>query len=69
LRRKHPYLDYDQYDFDVVIGSAAIVMIVYLVRLEEMRQSARILRRSSIKTAGRSDHVSNWKNMTPPKSR
>jgi len=22
LRRKHPYLDYDNYDFDVVIGSA-----------------------------------------------
>src|SRR5206468_8519988 len=28
LRRKHPYLDYDAYDFDVVIGTAAIVMIV-----------------------------------------
>src|SRR3954454_11170108 len=44
LRRKHPYLDYDQYDFDVVIGSAGDCYDRYLVRLEEMRQSARILR-------------------------
>src|ERR1043166_2144864 len=32
LRRKHPYLDYDQYDFDVVIGSAGDCYDRYLVR-------------------------------------
>jgi len=48
LRRKHPYLDYDNYDFDVVIGSAGDCYDRYLVRIEEMRQSVRICDRSSI---------------------
>ena len=55
LRRKHPYLDYDQYDFDVVIGSAGDCYDRYLVRLEEMRQSARILRQAIDKLPRRSD--------------
>jgi NADH-quinone oxidoreductase subunit D len=69
LRRKHPYLDYDQYDFDVVIGSAGDCYDRYLVRVEEMRQSARILRQVIDKLPGGPINVSNWKNMTPPKSR
>src|SRR3954463_7722410 len=69
LRRKHPYLDYDQYDFDVVIGSAGDCYDRYLVRLEEMRQSARILRQVIDKLPSGPINVSNWKNMTPPKSR
>src|SRR6202166_849969 len=44
LRRKHPYLDYEQYDFEVVIGSAGDCYDRYLVRVEEMRQSEKILR-------------------------
>jgi NADH-quinone oxidoreductase subunit D len=69
LRRKHPYLDYDQYDFDVVIGSAGDCYDRYLVRIDEMRQSARILRQVVDKLPGGPINVSNWKNMTPPKSR
>src|SRR5437868_6275256 len=37
LRRKHPYLDYDQYDFEVVVGTAGDCYDRYLVRIEEMR--------------------------------
>src|SRR2546423_11048867 len=44
LRRKHPYLDYEQYDFEVVVGSAGDCYDRYLVRVEEMRQSVKILR-------------------------
>jgi NADH-quinone oxidoreductase subunit D len=69
LRRKHPYLDYDQYDFDVVIGSTGDCYDRYLVRVEEMRQSARILRQAIDKLPTGPINVSNWKNMTPPKSR
>jgi NADH-quinone oxidoreductase subunit D len=69
LRRKHPYLDYDQYDFDVVIGSAGDCYDRYLVRVEEMRQSERILRQVIDKLPGGPINVSNWKNMPPPKSR
>ena len=68
LRRKHPYLDYDQYDFDVVIGSAGDCYDRYLVRIEEMRQSVCILRQVIDKLPGGPINVADWKNMTPPKS-
>jgi NADH-quinone oxidoreductase subunit D len=69
LRRKHPYLDYDEYDFDVVIGSAGDCYDRYLVRIEEMRQSVRILRQVIDKLPSGPINVADWKNMTPPKSR
>lgn len=44
LRKAHPYLDYDKYEFDVPVGSKGDCYDRYLVRMEEMRQSVRILR-------------------------
>ncbi|CAN5338705.1 NADH dehydrogenase (quinone) subunit D [soil metagenome] len=44
LRKAHPYLDYDQYDFDIPVGEHGDSYDRYLVRMEEMRQSVRILR-------------------------
>lgn len=43
LRRKHPYLDYEKYDFEIPVGSVGDSYDRYLVRMEEMRQSLRIL--------------------------
>ena len=43
LRRKHPYLDYENYDFEVPIGTVGDAYDRYLVRMEEIRQSVRIL--------------------------
>jgi NADH-quinone oxidoreductase subunit D len=43
LRKDRPYLDYDSYDFEVPVGEHGDVYDRYLVRMEEMRQSARIL--------------------------
>ncbi|HWY41225.1 MAG TPA: NADH dehydrogenase (quinone) subunit D [Chthoniobacterales bacterium] len=68
LRRKHPYLDYEQYDFEVVVGSAGDCYDRYLVRIEEMRQSVKILRQVMEKLPGGPINVVDWKNMTPPKS-
>jgi NADH-quinone oxidoreductase subunit D len=68
LRRKHPYLDYEKYDFDVVVGSAGDCYDRYLVRVEEMRQSARILRQVIEKLPPGPINVVDWKNMPPPKS-
>ena len=68
LRRKHPYLDYDKYDFDVVVGSAGDCYDRYLVRIEEMRQSVRILRQVIEKLPDGPINVVDWKNMPPPKS-
>lgn len=44
LRRDKPYCGYEQYDFDVPIGTKGDSYDRYLVRMEEMRQSVRILR-------------------------
>jgi len=43
LRRAQPYLVYDQLDFDVPLGTTGDNMDRYLVRLEEIRQSVRIV--------------------------
>lgn len=43
LRRDRPYYMYPDLDFDVVVGSNGDVYDRYLIRLEEMRQSTRIL--------------------------
>src|SRR4051794_3070311 len=69
LRRKHPYLDYEHYDFDVVVGSAGDCYDRYLVRVEEMRQSAKILRQVAEKLPSGPINVEDWKNAMPPKAR
>ena len=69
LRKKHPYLDYEQYDFEVAIGSQGDGYDRYLVRMEEMRQSARILQQLIDKMPGGPINVVDWKNMPPPKAR
>src|SRR3954464_3095870 len=43
LRKAHPYLVYDQLDFEIPVGSVGDCYDRYLVRMEEMRQSVRIL--------------------------
>lgn len=43
LRKKHPYLDYQKYDFEVPVGTVGDCYDRYLVRMEEIRQSVRIL--------------------------
>jgi NADH-quinone oxidoreductase subunit D len=43
VRKAHPYLKYDEVDFDVPVGAAGDNMDRFLVRLMELRQSARIL--------------------------
>lgn len=44
LRRKQPYAVYDQLDFDIPIGRNGDCYDRYLVRVEEMRQSTKIIR-------------------------
>lgn len=44
LRKKQPYEVYDQVEFDIPIGTNGDCYDRYLVRIEEMRQSNRIMR-------------------------
>lgn len=44
IRRADPYSIYDRLEFDVVTGTKGDTLDRYLVRLEEMRQSVRILK-------------------------
>jgi NADH-quinone oxidoreductase subunit D len=52
LRKDRPYSGYEQYDFDVPVGTRGDGYDRYLVRGEEMRQSARIIRQAIAKFPG-----------------
>ena len=70
LRRKHPYLDYDKYDFEVVIGTAGrLLRSLSGADRRDAAKHARILRQAIEKLPGGPINVVDWKNMTPPKSR
>ncbi|MFA5257010.1 MAG: NADH dehydrogenase (quinone) subunit D [Opitutales bacterium] len=46
LRKDRPYLGYENYDFDVPVGIAGDSYDRWLVRVEEVRQSIRIIRQA-----------------------
>lgn len=68
LRKKHPYLDYQNYDFDVPVGSVGDCYDRYLVRVEEMRQSVRILNQALDKLPDGPVNVEDKKNRPAPKT-
>ena len=52
LRRDRPYYNYSDLDWDVVVATKGDVYDRYLVRMEEMRQSIKILKQLSAKLPG-----------------
>jgi NADH-quinone oxidoreductase subunit D len=46
VRKDRPYYDYETYDFDVVVGEKGDNFDRYLCRMEEMRQSLRIIQQA-----------------------
>ena len=55
IRRAAPYSIYDRFDFDVVTGTGGDVYDRYYVRLEEMRESVKILKQALARPARRAD--------------
>jgi NADH-quinone oxidoreductase subunit D len=56
VRKAHPYLIYDQLEFEVPLGSVGDCYDRYLVRMEEMRQSVRIIRQCIERLPGGRDN-------------
>jgi NADH-quinone oxidoreductase subunit C/D len=68
VRKDHPYSGYEQYDFDVPVGSVGDCYDRYLVRMEEIRQSCRIIEQALAKLPGGPVIVSDRRVALPPKS-
>jgi NADH-quinone oxidoreductase subunit D len=69
LRKAQPYLVYNQLEFEVPVGSAGDCYDRYLVRIEEMRQSVRIILQCLDKLPDGPVNVSDGKIALPPKDR
>jgi NADH-quinone oxidoreductase subunit D len=68
VRKDKPYLDYETYDFDVPIAEHGDVYDRYLVRMEEMRQSVRIIEQALDRVPGGPINVDDPRIILPPKS-
>lgn len=69
VRKAHPYLDYEKYEFDIPIGTVGDCYDRYLVRMEEMRQSVRIIRQVLDTLPDGPINVEDHKNRLPEKER
>ncbi len=69
LRKAHPYLGYENFDFDVPLGSVGDCYDRYLVRLEELRQSHKILVQAISRIPGGPINVAEAKGLLPKKER
>ena len=67
LRKDVPYLGYEDYDFEVVVGSKGDCYDRWMVRIEEMRQSIRIVRQAIEKMPDGPIKVPNSKISLPEK--
>lgn len=69
LRKDNPYLGYENYDFDIPIGENGDSYDRYLVRMEEMRQSIRIIRQILANLPEGPVNIADNKNLLPAKEK
>ncbi|MBT5901152.1 MAG: NADH dehydrogenase (quinone) subunit D [Opitutaceae bacterium] len=67
LRKDRPYWGYDQYEFDVPVGSKGDCYDRYLCRGEEMKQSIRIIRQAIAKLPGGSYYAEDARQIFAPR--
>ncbi len=67
LRRAQPYECYDEFDFDIPIGKNGDCYDRYLVRMQEMRESLKIIQQACEKLRNEPGDVLARGKVTPPK--
>ena len=69
LRRSMPYMNYDQVDFDVIVGSYGDAFDRYAIRFNEIRESMRIVHQILEKMPKGDYRIQNKKVTPPPRAR
>ncbi len=69
IRKAHPYGGYEQFQFEVPVGTVGDCYDRYLVRMEEMRQSIRILQQAIDSLPGGPVNVDDPKIVLPKKEK
>jgi NADH-quinone oxidoreductase subunit D len=69
VRKDFPYLDYETYDFDVPVGTTGDVYDRFLVRMEELRQSVRILEQAVARLPDGPVNIDDPRIILPPKTK
>lgn len=67
LRKSSPYSSYDHFDFDVPVGEKGDVFDRYIIRIEEMRQSLRIIKQVIDRLPDGPVKADNRKILLPPR--
>ena len=68
LRKARPYIGYDQYDFNVPVRTEGDTYARYIVRVEEMRESLKIVEQALNRLPLGPVHSDNRKFVPPPRS-
>jgi len=69
LRRDQPYLHYDEMEFDVVVGTYGDAFDRFAIRLNEIRESIRIVHQILDRIPGGDYRIQNKKVTPPPRAR
>jgi NADH-quinone oxidoreductase subunit D len=69
VRKDFPYMDYETYDFEVPVGTDGDVYDRFLVRMEELRQSVRILEQAAARLPDGPVNIDDPRLILPPKSK
>ncbi|MFM8946512.1 MAG: NADH dehydrogenase (quinone) subunit D [Actinomycetota bacterium] len=69
LRRDQPYLRYDDVEFDVIVGSYGDAFDRYAIRLNEIRESMKIVRQILDRMPSGDYRIQNKKVTPPPRAR
>lgn len=67
VRKAAPYLTYDRYDFDIPVGTKGDNFDRYLIRIEEMKQSDKIIRQAFAQLEPGEIVVKDFRYVLPPK--